>query len=102
MCHVKELFFDADECVMQLHPPKSEYVNCHQYCLHLWRPQTAKDIAVIREQWGEEWCYGDLPSPGEIPRPESMLVGPLSFYWPACKPRIYVASLRLEDVSRDP
>jgi hypothetical protein len=38
MCFVKDLFFDADECVMQLHPPKSEYVNNHPHCLHLWRP----------------------------------------------------------------
>lgn len=22
----------------QLHPAKSEYVNIHPYCLHLWRP----------------------------------------------------------------
>jgi len=24
--------------VMQIHPRKSEYVNCHPYVLHLWRP----------------------------------------------------------------
>ena len=26
-----------DECVVQFHPPKSEYVNLHPYCLHLWK-----------------------------------------------------------------
>lgn len=26
-----------EECVVQYHPPKSEYVNFHPYCLHLWR-----------------------------------------------------------------
>jgi hypothetical protein len=39
MCFVKDLFWDAEECVMQLHPPKSQWVNNHPYCLHLWRPK---------------------------------------------------------------
>jgi hypothetical protein len=38
MCLVKDLFWDAEEAVMQLHPPKSDYVNNHAGCLHLWRP----------------------------------------------------------------
>lgn len=38
LCAVKNLFWDEDDCVMQLHPPKSDYVNNHSYCLHLWRP----------------------------------------------------------------
>ena len=38
MCYVKSLFWDPEDCVMQLHPPESEYVNNHEYCLHLWRP----------------------------------------------------------------
>jgi hypothetical protein len=38
MCFVKDLFFNKEETVMQLHPPHSEYVNNHAYCLHLWRP----------------------------------------------------------------
>jgi hypothetical protein len=38
MCYVKDLFWDDEETVMQLHPPKSQYVNNHPYCLHLWRP----------------------------------------------------------------
>lgn len=37
MCRVKEMFWNEDECVVQYHPPKSEYVNNHSYCLHLWR-----------------------------------------------------------------
>lgn len=41
MAEIKSLFFDDHECVMQLHPPKSDYVNNHSYCLHLWRPQAA-------------------------------------------------------------
>ena len=38
MCAIKNMFFDEEEVVMQLHPAKSEYVNIHPYCLHLWRP----------------------------------------------------------------
>lgn len=41
MAFVKDLFWSDEEAVMQLHPPKSQYVNCHPYCLHLWRPRDA-------------------------------------------------------------
>ncbi len=37
MCKVKDMFWNEDECVVEYHPPKSEYVNNHPYCLHLWR-----------------------------------------------------------------
>ena len=53
MCAVKRLFWDPEDCVMQLHPPESEYVNHHPGTLHLWRP------------------IGQ-----EIPRPPSIFVGP--------------------------
>lgn len=38
MCFVKEMFWDEEDAVMQLHPPRSRWVNNHPYCLHLWRP----------------------------------------------------------------
>ena len=38
MCYVKDLFWDDEDVVMQLHPKKSEYVNNHPHVLHLWRP----------------------------------------------------------------
>jgi hypothetical protein len=38
MAYIKGLFWDAADCVVQFHPPESEYVNNHPYCLHLWRP----------------------------------------------------------------
>jgi hypothetical protein len=38
MCFFKGIFWDAEECVVQFHPPASEYVNCHPFCLHLWKP----------------------------------------------------------------
>lgn len=37
MCVVKDLFWDAEDCVVQFHPPKSQYVNTHANCLHLWK-----------------------------------------------------------------
>jgi hypothetical protein len=42
MSYVKDLFFDAEETVMQLHPPRSQYINNHPFCLHLWRPLNEK------------------------------------------------------------
>ena len=38
MCFIKGLFWSEDDRVLQFHPPKSEYVNLHAFCLHLWRP----------------------------------------------------------------
>ena len=53
MNFIKDVFWGEDEAVMQLHPPKKDYVNCHPYCLHLWRP-----VHV------------------EVPMPPSIMVGP--------------------------
>lgn len=39
MCQVKDVFFAPEECVIEYHPAKSEYINTHPYCLHMWRPQ---------------------------------------------------------------
>jgi len=60
MCWIKNLFWEPHEMVVQYHPPESEYVNCHPYCLHLWRHPT-------------------LP----FPMPPSLLVGPKTVgrYW---------------------
>lgn len=52
MCHIKDLFWDDEDLVIQYHPPKSNYVNNHAYVLHLWRPTNQK-----------------------IPNPPSILVG---------------------------
>lgn len=38
MHFVKGLFWEAEDCVLQFHPPQSEYINNHPYVLHLWRP----------------------------------------------------------------
>lgn len=55
MCWLKGLFWEDEECVAQIHPPKSEYINCHPYVLHLW-----KEVGK------------------QFPRPPSLLVGPKS------------------------
>lgn len=54
MCKVKNIFWDAEDVVIQFHPRASEYVNAHEHCLHLWRPTNAT-----------------------IPTPPPILVGPL-------------------------
>jgi len=53
MVHAKHLFWDDDDRVVQYHPPRKDYVNCHPHVLHLWRPTTV-----------------------ELPFPPSILVGP--------------------------
>jgi hypothetical protein len=55
MDRVKRLFWSDEDTVLQLHPPRSLWVNCHPYCLHLWRP-----IGVA------------------LPLPPSALVGPVT------------------------
>lgn len=53
MCFVKELFWEPEDWVVQFHPAKAEYVNCHPGCLHLWK---------------------SLDQP--FPTPQSIMVGP--------------------------
>ncbi|MCZ6617036.1 MAG: hypothetical protein O7E57_02800 [Gammaproteobacteria bacterium] len=38
MCKIKRIFRDAEDCVIDYHPPESTYVNYHPYFLHMWRP----------------------------------------------------------------
>jgi hypothetical protein len=55
MCFVKDLFWDEEECVVQFHPPKSEYVTNHPNVLHLWKhmslpfPQPPSILVGIKE-----------------------------------------------------
>ena len=37
MCHIKAIFWDDEDCVVQFHPPRAAHVNNHPYCLHMWR-----------------------------------------------------------------
>jgi hypothetical protein len=51
MCFIKAAFWDDEECVIEYHVPRSEWINQHPGCLHLWRPRAV-----------------------EIPRPPSLFV----------------------------
>lgn len=44
MCFIKSQFWDDEDFVVQMHPPKSEWVNNHNYCLHLWRKAGTDDF----------------------------------------------------------
>lgn len=46
MAFVKELFWEPEDVVMQLHPPRSQYVNNFEGCLHLWRPINGLSIPL--------------------------------------------------------
>lgn len=41
MTAIKQALWAPEDCVVQYHPPESEYVNHHPGCLHLWRPTEA-------------------------------------------------------------
>lgn len=42
MSAIKDLFFFPDEEAVEFHPKHSEYVNQHEFCLHIWRPADGK------------------------------------------------------------
>lgn len=46
MCAIKDMFFDSEEAVVQYHPPRSQYVSLHPYCLHLWRPNNGDSFPM--------------------------------------------------------
>lgn len=46
MCAIVEMFFEPEECAVQFHPARSEYVNNHPYCLHIWRPNSGEKLPV--------------------------------------------------------
>lgn len=50
MCFIKDIFFDPEELCIQFHPKKSQYVNLHDKCLHIWQPP--KEIANLLELQG--------------------------------------------------
>jgi len=52
---IREQFWRDDECVMLLSVPRTEHINCHPYCLHMWRPTESA-----------------------IPRPPAEMVGPVA------------------------
>jgi hypothetical protein len=80
MCFIKGIFFRDDEWVMQLHPPKDKNISHHNYCLHMWRPQTQEERETLRTMYlvsYPEWIYGDNFPTAEhgIPIPAPIMVG---------------------------
>ena len=73
MCSMKELLWNDDEVCMQLHPAKKDYINNHDYCLHIWKPidkeiPTPPSIMVgLKGEYSKEELmylasiYNDLP-----------------------------------------
>ena len=51
MCYVKDVFWNEEEEVVQIHPKKSRYVNLTE-ALHLWRPCNG-DWSKMNEEVGE-------------------------------------------------
>ena len=50
MCRLKDIFFEEDELALQFHPPKDEYVNMVENCLHLWRPKDEQLLERLRDK----------------------------------------------------
>ncbi len=44
MSYVSGLFFKDNETCVQYHVPLADHVNCHEHCLHLWRPRRGKPL----------------------------------------------------------
>lgn len=44
MCEVKDVCFGDEEEAYEIHPPKSEYVNKVDNCLHLWARSDGKRV----------------------------------------------------------
>lgn len=38
MAYIKHVFFENEDICIQIHPKKSQYVNLHENCLHIWQP----------------------------------------------------------------
>jgi len=51
MCKIKDIFWDEEEAVFQIHPPRSKYVNMMENCLHLWRPKGG--VHGMNPEWDE-------------------------------------------------
>ena len=53
MYFVKDLFWNEDEVVMQLHPAKAENINMHPYCLHICGGQLRRRYRFRQQSWSE-------------------------------------------------
>lgn len=51
MCFVKEKLLGDEMPAVQFHPPRSEYVNEHEHCLHIW---ASEDFSELWRQMGQK------------------------------------------------
>lgn len=51
MCFVKEKLLGDEMPAVQFHPPRSEYVNEHEHCLHIW---ASEDFSELWRRMGEK------------------------------------------------
>lgn len=56
MNFIKGMFFDNEETVIQFHPPRSQYINNHAFCLHLWRDQSREIVLPPQFMVGIKGC----------------------------------------------
>jgi len=76
MCEVKNAFWNEDECCIEYHPAKKDYVNNHNYCLHIWKPinqeiPTPPSIMVgLKKDYSQEELaeLSSLIRNGELPK----------------------------------
>ena len=66
MCVLKDIFFEDEEEVYQIHPKKSQYVNFVGNCLHLWKPK-GHDLNELTKM--KEPSRG-IPVSERLPKPE--------------------------------
>lgn len=51
MCFVKEKLLGDEMPAVQFHPPRSEYVNEHEHCLHIW---ASEDFSELWRRMGQK------------------------------------------------
>ena len=47
MSTVRNMFWGPDDLVVQLHPTHDQYVNNHEYTLHLWRKKDTNNFVEM-------------------------------------------------------
>lgn len=55
MCFVKEKLLGDEMPAVQFHPPRSEYVNEHEHCLHIW---ASEDFSSCGAGWERKTTGG--------------------------------------------
>ena len=106
MCRLKEAIFKDEETVVQIHPPKSEYVNNMPNCLHLWRC-TYKDMVLppavfVGIKKGQTMAEVEQAIKAAYAEAESATINTNTAYWVKISPEgIYECSECGQNVKTD-